>query len=85
MKTCKKAIQEEYQQANKEKRYPRCVYCGAPLVILWIPVWTTRWVWDPMKATYTWVQRNEDHDRPYCAYCGAEDGGFLRALPPRED
>ena len=70
-------VYQEFIQAQKEERQPRCPYCQEPLVIeeLWYKVHV--WEWDAPARRYGKELVDEGTERPRCSACQEEFYFFI--------
>ena len=69
---------EEYKLAGKEKRQPRCTYCGEPLdTISQIQTVYIKWTWDAQAKEYVKDDSGGDAEKAECRKCEARDWDFV--------
>lgn len=73
----KRTVAEEYALAKKEKRQPRCVYCGEPLELIQPQQLDIKWTWIEQEGCFRKHKGEGDADHPMCLACGAEDWDFV--------
>lgn len=73
----KRSIAEEYTLAKKEKRQPRCAFCGELLEVAQVHFLDITWSWDEKQKKYQKNDFNGDASKPCCISCEVGSWDFV--------
>lgn len=79
------SIEQEFVNAKKEGRQPRCSECGQPLVIMQCFYRIIAFKWDEQMKRYRKALIDEGTERPESQVCGHELPIFIGATKAQRD